>query len=113
MHLIEVTPQPCMICGAGNTPSQDGTHRQFIDLERDTFWDDPAVICEDCGLKIAGLLGTPSPEELHTAHAQVREARSEIHTLRAEIDGMKRRATRLGITFLPDDEETAIEAAVA
>jgi hypothetical protein len=107
MHLIEVTPQPCMVCGAGNTPAQDGTHRQFVDLERDTFWDDPAVICEDCGLKIAGLLGTPSPEELHTANQRVREADVIIHDLRVEIDSMKRRATRLGITFDP------VEAAVA
>lgn len=108
MHLIEVTPQPCMVCGAGNTPGHDGVRRQFIDLERDTFWDDPAVICEDCGLRIAGLLGTPSPEELHAAHKAVREAQKQIHDLRSEIDGMKRRATRLGISFLPDEKEAAV-----
>ena len=108
MHLIEITPQPCMVCGAGNTPGIDGTRRQFIDLERDTFWDDPAVICEDCGLKIAGLLGTPSPEELHAARRAVREAKQENHDLKVEIDSMKRRATRLGISFLPDEEEAAV-----
>jgi hypothetical protein len=112
MHLIEVTPSPCMVCGMGNTPTADGARRQFIDLERDTFWDDPAVICEDCGLKIAGLLGTPSPEELHLARKQVREAKAVAHDLLVEIDSMKRRATRLGITFDPVKEE-AQEAAVA
>jgi|SRR5262252_287760 len=107
MHLIEHTPQPCMVCGAGNTPDAHGDRRQFIDLERDTFWDDPAVICEDCGLKIAGLLGTPSPEMLYEAKQNLRKKDEEIHALRTEIDGMKRRATRLGISFIPDDEETA------
>jgi len=104
MHLIEVTPQPCMICGTGNTPDSNGDRRQFIDLERDTFWDDPAVICEDCGLRIAGLLGTPSPEMLSEARQTIREKDKEIHDLRTEIDGMKRRATRLGISFLPEED---------
>jgi len=103
MHLIEITPQPCMVCGTGNTPGPDGTNRQFIDLERDTFWDDPAIICEDCGLKIAGLLGTPSPEMLSNARKQIREFQEEIHDLRVEIDSMKRRATKLGISFIPDE----------
>jgi hypothetical protein len=111
MHLIEVTPQPCMVCGTGNTPGRDGERRQFIDLERDTFWDDPAILCEDCGLKIAGLLGTPSPEMLSDANKIVREQKEEIHTLRVQIDGMKRRATRLGISFLPGDEATEEDAA--
>ena len=108
MHLIEITPQPCMICGTGNTPGPDGTNRQFIDLERDTFWDDPAIICEDCGLKIGGLLGLPNPEILHAAKQKVRDRDRQIHDLQVEIDAMKRRATRLGIQFLPDEVEEAV-----
>jgi hypothetical protein len=104
MHLIEVTPMPCMICGTGNVPGPNGERRQFIDLERDTFWDDQAIICEDCGLKIAGLLGTPSPEELSSAKLKLREADETIHALRVEMDSMKRRATKLGIRILTDDD---------
>jgi len=107
MHLIEITPQPCMVCGSGNTPGPNGERRQFIDLERDTFWDDPAIICEDCGLKIAGLLGTPSPEELQRAAARISKLTTQAHDLKVEIDSMKRRARKLGISFVPEEAEVA------
>ena len=99
MHLVEITPMPCMICGTGNTPTNDGSARTFVDLERDTFWDDPAIICEDCGLKIAGLLGAPSGDELQGLRAEIRELKDENHGLRTQIDRTKRRARKLGITF--------------
>lgn len=108
MHVIEITPQPCMVCGMGNTPTADGARRQFVDLERDTFWDDPAVLCEDCCLKIAGLMGTPSPEELARADVKIAGLTRELHTLRVEMDSMKRRARRLGIDFLPDEVAEAV-----
>jgi hypothetical protein len=105
MHLIEVTPQPCMICGTGNTPTNDGSRRQFIDLERDTFWDDPAIICEDCALRIAGLVGAPSPEEIQQAKAEVRRLKTSLHEARTELDANKRRAKKLGIQFVDEDQE--------
>jgi len=91
-----------MICGMGNTPNNDGSRRQFIDLERDTFWDDPAIICEDCGLRIAGLLGAPSPEEIHRAQAEVTRLKSDNHDLRVQLDKNKARAKRLGIEFVEE-----------
>jgi hypothetical protein len=48
---------------------------------------------------------------LSDANKIVREQKEEIHTLRVQIDGMKRRATRLGISFLPGDEATEEDAA--
>lgn len=105
MHLVEIAAMPCMICGQGNTPTNDGSPRRFIDLERDTFWDDPAILCEDCGLRIAGLLGTPSPEELQGAQREVRALRDANHELRTQLDRTKVRARRLGIQLL--DEDTA------
>jgi len=110
MHLIETTPMPCMICGQGNTPTNDGSSRRFVDLERDTFWDDPAILCEDCGLRIAGLLGTPSPEELSAVKREVRELKKDNHSLRTQIDRTKVRARTLGISFVDDamDEKEAV-----
>lgn len=108
MHLIEVTPQPCMICGTGNVPTNDGSPRQFIDLERDTFWDDPAIICEDCALRIAGLVGAPSAEELNGKNKEIRELKAENHDLRAQIDRTKVRARKLGIQFVEDEAEVAV-----
>jgi hypothetical protein len=100
MHLIEITPMPCMVCGAGNTPTQDGSPRQFIDLERDTFWDDPAVLCEECCLKISGLMGAPSADELNEYRTQVRTLKVELHEARVQIDKTKQRAAKLGIEFV-------------
>jgi len=91
-----------MICGKGNTPSSDGSPNTFIDLERDTFWDDPAIICEDCGLRIAGLLGAPSAEEIGIYKRQIKELKTSNHELRTQIDKTKVRARRLGITFVED-----------
>jgi len=114
MHLIETTPMPCMICGQGNTPTNDGSPRRFLDLERDTFWDDPAILCEDCCLRIAGLFGTPSPEEVQDARRAVRELKTENHELRTQLDRTKVRARRLGIQLLDDEttEETTASVAV-
>jgi hypothetical protein len=100
MHLIEITPMPCMVCGAGNTPTNDGSKRQFIDLERDTFWDDPAVLCEDCAMRIAGLIGAPSGEEINGYRTTIRELREQLHSAKTEIDATKRRARKLGIEFV-------------
>jgi hypothetical protein len=97
-----------MVCGTGNTPTQDGSPRQFIDLERDTFWDDPAVLCEDCSLKIAGLIGAPSGEEIQTYRSEIRTLKAENHSLRTEIDKNKVRARKLGIEFIDDEEEVAV-----
>ena len=100
MHLIEITPMPCMVCGKGNTPTQDGSPNQFVDLERDTFWDDPAVLCEDCCLRIAGLMGAPSGEELAGYRAEIRSLKADNHQLHTELDATKRRARKLGIEFV-------------
>jgi hypothetical protein len=104
MHLIEVTPGPCLVCGQGNTPTPHGDRRQFVDLEVDTHWDDPAIICEDCGLKIGGMLGMLSPEVRHQLMLQVKEAEQATHDSKAETDAMLRRARRLGIEFVPEEQ---------
>lgn len=103
MHLIEITPMPCMICGQGNTPTNDGSPRRFVDLDRDTFWDDPAIICEDCGLRISGMLGAPSGEELHEKDRQIRTLTKDNHELRVQLDADRRRARKLGIQFVPEE----------
>jgi len=116
MRLIEITPQPCMICGTGNVPTSDGTPRVFIDLERDTFWDDPAILCEECALKISGLVGAPSAEEINAHKKQVRELKAENHELKTQLDRTKVRARRLGIQLLDDpaeDREEDLEEVVA
>ena len=99
MHLVEITPMPCMVCGQGNTPTNDGSPRRFLDLERDTFWDDPAILCEDCCLRISGLMGAPSAEELQEKDRMIRTLRKENHDLHAQIDRTKVRARTLGIEF--------------
>jgi hypothetical protein len=112
MHLIEIAPVPCMVCGTGNVPTNDGSPRQFVDLERDTFWDDPAILCEDCCLKIAGLMGAPSPEIIFNKDKQIRVLTADNHTLRSQLDLTKARARRLGIQFL-DEKDTEVQEDVA
>jgi len=99
MHLIEVTPAPCLICGAGNTPDRQGSNREFIDLERDTNWNDPAIICEDCALNIGGLVGMISPDEIRRLKRELQEIKRQVHVKQANLDEVKRRARRLGIEF--------------
>jgi hypothetical protein len=106
MHLIEVTPAPCIICGTGNTPGRDG-RRQFIDLEVDYNWNDPAIVCEDCGLKIGALLGMLDPAVRADLLAQVRRAELDQHKAEADRDAMRRRARRLGMEFVEPEEAVA------
>lgn len=89
-----------MVCGQGNTPTNDGSARTFVDLERDTFWDDPAILCEDCCLRIVGLMGVPSTDEVKQAKQELREVKAENHELRTQLDATKRRARKLGIQFV-------------
>lgn len=99
MHLIETTPAPCIHCGAGNTPGPNGERRQFVDLEREVNFDEPVIICEDCVLMIAGILGMPSQELIDTEKRRVRKLTTELHKVNAEKDSMTRRARKIGMKF--------------
>jgi hypothetical protein len=99
MHLLEVTHYPCVLCGRGNAPDPSGDTPRFVDLERDVNWNDPVIICEDCVSQIGALVGLASRETLQELEADVQARDHTIHELRAEIDGIKRRAKRLGIAF--------------
>lgn len=105
MRLIEVTPAPCAICGAGNVPRNDGSARQFVDCERDVNWNDPLILCDDCTMRIGGLIGMLSPETLNTLRGELRDKDQELHTIRQQMDTMKRRAKKIGIEFTPKKEK--------
>lgn len=101
MHLVEVTPAPCLNCGTGNVPTNDGSPRRFVDLERDTHWDDPAILCEDCIMQLGGMIGMLSMDALNEYKHQLGRKDKEIHDLQAEIGSMKRRARKAGLQFIP------------
>ena len=99
MRILEVTPAPCLICGAGNTPDSHGDRRRFVDLERDVNWNDPAILCEDCLANAAGLIGMLSRDTLREMKVQLREKDKELHDAKVEMNQMQRRAKRLGVEF--------------
>ena len=95
MHTLEITPAPCLVCGRGNTPNgDDGTRPTFVDLERDVNWNDPAIICEDCVVTAAALVGMMSPDDVADLRHQLRNKDQKIHTLNAEIDSLHRKEHR-------------------
>lgn len=98
MHLLEITPSPCNVCGRGNVQDQRDPVR-FVDFERDINWNDPLIICEDCIAKAGGLVGMLTADAVLEADQKVKRKDEEIHELKAEIDNMRRKATRLGMTF--------------
>jgi hypothetical protein len=99
MRVLEIAPSPCTLCGAGNTPTNDGSRRRFVDLERDVNWNDPLILCEDCVMRVGGVIGMQSPDEDGALQQHIKELDQKIFDLEAEIDSMTRRATRLGIKF--------------
>jgi len=99
VRILEVTPAPCLICGAGNTPDSHGDRRRFVDLERDVNWNDPAILCEDCLANAAGLVGMLSKDTLREMKVQLREKDKELHDAKVKMDQMQRRAKRLGVEF--------------
>lgn len=101
MNLLEVTPAPCLSCGRGNTPDSDGAPVRFVDLERDVNWNDPAILCEECVMKLGGMVGMLSMDVRSEFQTKLRAKNEEIHELKAEMDAMKRRAKKLGIEFVP------------
>lgn len=107
MHLIEVTPAPCAHCGAGNATDPQGNKRQFIDLERDINWNDPLILCEDCIIKLGGMIGMLSTDTLQTMRMEIANRERELSKKDAEIDTMKRRAKKLGIEFTTKEKVTA------
>ena len=105
MRLIEATPAPCISCGRGNGNSDD--RPRFADLERDVNWNEPVILCEDCVMKLGGLMGMLGEDARKDLLREVRKAQTELHDLRAEVDTMKRRAKRLGIEFTPPKKKVA------
>lgn len=99
MHLIEVAPVACCVCGKGNTPDAHGDRARFIDFERDINWNDPLIMCEDCVAQAGGTVGMASKDVLEGMKHEVRLKDKEVHEIRAKMDSMQRRARRLGISF--------------
>ena len=89
MHTIEVTSHPCLVCGRGNTPDGvTGERPLFVDLERDVNWNDPAVLCEDCAIKVGSIVGLLGPDERDALSRDIRNRDKEIHRLNAELASM-------------------------
>lgn len=92
MHLVEVAPAPCLVCGRGNTPNgDDHSAPRFVDLERDVNWNDPAILCEDCSLKVGTLIGMLTPDDKLDHDRVVAAKDKEIHRLKTEVDSLHRR----------------------
>lgn len=100
MRLIEVTPAPCLNCGRGNGDSNAGDKPRFLDVERDVSWNEPVIFCEDCVMKMGGMMDMLGPDAKKDMQREVRNAQKEVHAIRAEIDQMKARAKGLGIEFV-------------
>jgi hypothetical protein len=95
VHTIEITPQPCFVCGRGNTPDGDTHDRPtFVDLERDVNWNDAAVMCEDCITKAGSLIGMLTTDDAAAKDRELRKKDQEMHDLRVELDATKARATK-------------------
>ena len=95
MHLLEQTPAPCLVCGKGNVPRNDRTMPKFLDLERDVNWNDPAIICEDCGEKIGAMFGMLTPDTREELLGQVRLRETQLHDLRIEVEKRDRKIRQL------------------
>lgn len=94
MRIIQVAPVPCLVCGKGNTPDNDGHPVRFLDLERDVNWNDPAVLCEDCGIRVGTHFDMLTPDEKQDLEREMAKKDLEVHEALAEVDAAKRRATQ-------------------
>lgn len=94
MRVVEITPAPCIVCGAGNGETSPGVRRRFVDLERDVSWDEPAMICEDDVTKIGVLMGLLSKETAQEYERIIRAKDKEIHELKADVDTQRTRLRR-------------------
>lgn len=102
MHLVEITPAPCNVCGRGNTPDSSGERIRFVDFERDINWNDPLIMCEDCIANAGGMVGMASKDMLAEKQREVRKLEKDLHEAKAENDNLVRRGRRLGIEFVEE-----------
>ena len=102
MRLLETTPAPCIHCGKGNVPDNNGDLPRFVDLERDVNWDEPVIVCEDCIMHMGGMVGMLSEETRKDLLRAVRNAEKELHDVQAKMDQMKIRAKRLGVEYVEE-----------
>jgi hypothetical protein len=100
MHLLENPSAPCAHCGDGRANPE----KRFVDLERDLNWNDPLILCEDCILILAGLLGLPTPDVMTVLKGKVRRAEENEHEARVELDSFRRRAAKLGLSVIKEDK---------
>lgn len=92
MHLTEITPAPCLVCGRGNTPNgDDHSAPRFVDLERDVNWNDPAILCEDCSILVGSLIGMLTLDDKRDHDRLIEAKDKEIHRLKTEVDSLHRR----------------------
>jgi hypothetical protein len=89
MHLMEITPAPCTVCGRGNTPNPDGAPNVFVDLERDVNWNDPVILCEDCATKVGSIVGMLTTTDKQDMDRLVAKKEQEIHDLEAENETLR------------------------
>jgi hypothetical protein len=91
---------PCLICGHGNTQSTVPEEAvEFIDLERDVNWNDPAIVCTDCAVKIGALAGMISPDAIDALKSEAANDRRKRHEAEARLDEFTKKARRIGIEF--------------
>lgn len=95
MHLKQVTPVPCTVCGKGNTPRNDGLDNVFVDLERDVNWNDPVILCEDCAVKVGAIVGMLTPDARNDLENIIKKKDKEIHDLKADLDLARVKAVRV------------------
>ncbi len=92
MHLVEIAPAPCLVCGRGNTPNgDDHSAPRFVDLERDVNWNDPAILCEDCSVRVGTLVDMLTPDDKRDHERLVANKANDVHRLKTELDSLHRR----------------------
>lgn len=92
MHLIQITPSPCTVCGKGNTPNSDGSENVFVDLERDVNWNDPVILCEECAVRVGSIVGMLTTTDKDDYDRLISKKDKEIHELKAESEALRTQA---------------------
>jgi hypothetical protein len=92
MHLIEVAPFPCTVCGRGNVPRNDGGKNVFVDLERDVNWNEPVILCEDCAIAVGSIVGMLTTTDKQDLDKVIEKRDKTIHELQADNDALRRTA---------------------
>lgn len=89
-RMVEAPPN-CMFCGQGNIADETGQIGPYLHTRLERNWGDSCYICEPCGMRIGGMFGLVSTDDVADIRAAHRALERQLSNLQSKHELLRRR----------------------